>query len=483
MLQEQVELWQRISSFELDTPGTALPFSKRLARENGWSWSYALRVVEEYRRYVFLAMTAGHTVTPSDEVDQAWHLHMVYTESYWTHFCGEVLGQPFHHGPTKGGNHEASKHDEWYRRTLASYTRIFQRPAPADIWPSAEERFDANHRWQRVDRRDVWVLRKPVWLEKAAMWTLLAASAVSLTGCLTTQWAEIPLFDLPGPQFLAAYFVILVGAIFAAVMAGDRWRRGTLATPVEETQDPYALAVLSGGVPLAVGAAMMELTRRQLVSVQRKGIIQPQAGGQGEGLHPFEREVLAGVQGETKFQDLNKTMAAPVARITAELEARGLMLSQDAWSQGRLKMFMLTAAPVVIGLIKIVIGLQRGKHIAFLLFMVIMAVMLCLIFFAAFKRSTTAGNQLLKRLRAEFAPMKKMVVSSPLGSDNTAGGLPYALPFAIAVFGPSMLVGTPLDTARQHLGLGLSADGSSSSDGGGGGGCSGGGGCGGCGSS
>ncbi|MEK6230809.1 MAG: hypothetical protein N2A42_03075 [Luteolibacter sp.] len=33
----------------------------------------------EYKRFVALAMLAGHPVTPSEEVDQAWHLHLVYT--------------------------------------------------------------------------------------------------------------------------------------------------------------------------------------------------------------------------------------------------------------------------------------------------------------------------------------------------------------------------------------------------------------------
>ena len=47
---------------------------------------------------MFLAVVAGHTVSPSVEVDQAWHLHLVYMQSYWREFCGEVLQQPVHHG-------------------------------------------------------------------------------------------------------------------------------------------------------------------------------------------------------------------------------------------------------------------------------------------------------------------------------------------------------------------------------------------------
>src|SRR5580698_4696137 len=96
------DLRARVEAFQLDDPKAALPFSQRLARENGWTQAFAVRVVREYRRFAFLAIAAGHPVTPSEAVDQAWHLHLCYTESYWNHFCRETLGQPLHHGPTKG---------------------------------------------------------------------------------------------------------------------------------------------------------------------------------------------------------------------------------------------------------------------------------------------------------------------------------------------------------------------------------------------
>ncbi|MGI9243877.1 MAG: glycine-rich domain-containing protein [Verrucomicrobiales bacterium] len=73
------ELYQRIEAVSIDTGGEALTFRSRLARENGWAPGYAARLLDEYKRFVFLAMVAGHPVTPSDQVDQAWHLHLAYT--------------------------------------------------------------------------------------------------------------------------------------------------------------------------------------------------------------------------------------------------------------------------------------------------------------------------------------------------------------------------------------------------------------------
>ena len=155
----EVELWQRIAAFEFDPVDAALPFSRRLARDNGWSDAFAQRAVEEYRRFVFLAMVAGHPVTPSDEVDQVWHLHLCYTRSYWEDLCGEVLPRPLHHGPTRGGGAERDKFDDWYRRTLSSYERVFGEPAPSRWWPSPEVRF-APRIWQRIDVGRALVVRR-----------------------------------------------------------------------------------------------------------------------------------------------------------------------------------------------------------------------------------------------------------------------------------------------------------------------------------
>ncbi|MEM9555863.1 MAG: hypothetical protein AAGC60_16530 [Acidobacteriota bacterium] len=155
-------LWLRLERFELDDPESSLPFSHRLARENGWRLGYALRVVGEYRRFVYLAMVAGHEVTPSDEVDQAWHLHLLYTRSYWDAMCGEVLGRSLHHGPTRGGGAERDRYHEQYEATLASYRRLFEREPPVDIWPGVEQRFQVDS--VRVDQRAVWIVSKPGWL-------------------------------------------------------------------------------------------------------------------------------------------------------------------------------------------------------------------------------------------------------------------------------------------------------------------------------
>lgn len=177
-------MWQQVAAFRMEDDQSALSFTQRLARENGWSQEFARRVVEEYRRFIYLAVNAGHPVTPSDEVDQAWHLHLVYTRSYWEDLCRDVLGKPLHHGPTKGGRQEADKFSDWYARTLASYRSEFGQEPPSDIWPPAARRFSPSACFQRVNLGEAWVIsRARVWqglklgMGAALLATLLMACA------------------------------------------------------------------------------------------------------------------------------------------------------------------------------------------------------------------------------------------------------------------------------------------------------------------
>src|SRR4051794_18562655 len=110
MDRRHAELYERIQQFRIDEPGSSLTFIQRLARDNLWTLEFAWRVVEEYKRFAFLAVAAEHPVTPSEAIDEAWHLHLLYTRSYWDKFCPLVLGKTLHHDPTRGGDAERAKH-------------------------------------------------------------------------------------------------------------------------------------------------------------------------------------------------------------------------------------------------------------------------------------------------------------------------------------------------------------------------------------
>lgn len=132
--QQHLELWQRIASFKIDDPNAEFPFSKKLAQENNWDTDFTLRVIAEYKKFVFLCATLPEGASPSTIVDEAWHLHLTYTKNYWEDFCPNVLGFSLHHHPSKGGINETQKHKDWYQKTLENYIAIFEEIPPTDIW-------------------------------------------------------------------------------------------------------------------------------------------------------------------------------------------------------------------------------------------------------------------------------------------------------------------------------------------------------------
>ena len=159
MTESQQNLWNKILEFELDDPSSSFTFSDRLARENDWSLEYSLRAILEYKKFLFIIVTSAKPQTPSDQVDQVWHLHLLYTQSYWIDLCKYTLGKDIHHGPTKGAEQRGAFKD-LYDDTLNLYTSLFNESPPKDIWPANEDRFsDIN--FSRVNKHQNWVIPKP----------------------------------------------------------------------------------------------------------------------------------------------------------------------------------------------------------------------------------------------------------------------------------------------------------------------------------
>ena len=129
------DLWAQLETMEIDPPGATTRFQHRLRQYNKWTDEFATRVTREYRRFLYLAARADHPVTPSDTVDQAWHLHLIYTRHYWQELCDNILGLQLHHEPSAGGIVESNKFERQYEQTIESYKATFGEAPPADIWP------------------------------------------------------------------------------------------------------------------------------------------------------------------------------------------------------------------------------------------------------------------------------------------------------------------------------------------------------------
>lgn len=133
-------LWTKIEAFQLDLPKAGFSFSNRLARENNWTKEYAKAVIKEYKRFLYLMAIATHPVTPSKQVNQAWHLHLLYTQSYWVGLCERIIGKPLHHSLIRDEVEKRVHFSDSYEFTLEMYRVVFEEEAPEDIWPSVDVR-------------------------------------------------------------------------------------------------------------------------------------------------------------------------------------------------------------------------------------------------------------------------------------------------------------------------------------------------------
>lgn len=130
------ELWNKIAAYDFDDPWVRVPFSGKLARQSGWPTRYVKMVIDEYRRFIYLACVSEELVCPSPDVDKVWHLHLTYTQDYWKRFCAETLGQEVHHYPSSETSEADGRLRHAYDRTLMLLTKEFGEKPPAVVWPA-----------------------------------------------------------------------------------------------------------------------------------------------------------------------------------------------------------------------------------------------------------------------------------------------------------------------------------------------------------
>jgi len=481
MTTEQLSLWNRIEQFSLDEANASLPFSRRLARENRWTHARALRAIAEYKRFMFLGCVAGHPVSPSEDVDQVWHLHLAYSKSYWKDFCGDVLRQPFHHEPTKGGRDESAKFEDWYGKTRASYRTFFGAEPPADVWPPCP----VHHELKWVDVGSNWVIPKPRWAVFAC--ALGSVALVFTAGCSAIGIPNI--FDLRGPDFLGFFFWFALVMFIGAFVLRRILISGVRAGPLDrDGLDAYDLAFLAGRQKRATDAAIVALMKRHLIAVTDSGNVQLLQQPEALGLHPVELSLVdnLAVNKSLHLHTFRIQAGSVLAGIQEKLEGQSLIFkpSQARLTQ-MLPLFAALAVPMM-GLIKIMVGISRDKPVMFLVLGSIATLVGAIALFARVPFRTGAGEALLKKMRLENRTLRTRC--------NAAGAPDFALPMAVALFGMAPLAGTPYAPVRKQLApaggdsgsfwsTSGSSCGGSSGCGGGGSGCGGGGGCGGCGSS
>jgi len=170
-------IYKKIASLKIDEDKNNFKFSDRLSRENDWSSHYSKRSIQEYKKFIYLTCITKNSLTPSDQVDQVWHLHLTYTKSYWSDLCKKTLNSELHHGPTRGGSRESKKYSQQYLYTLKLYKEEFNENPPKDIWPDVRKRFKNADKFLRINTSDYFLIKNPLKLLIPILFTPLIVLA------------------------------------------------------------------------------------------------------------------------------------------------------------------------------------------------------------------------------------------------------------------------------------------------------------------
>ena len=256
---------RRLSEYSPDARDAPVPFSQRLAEAEGWSRLYTLTVIEEYKRFAYLAVFSGHAVTPSEAIDAAWHLHLQYSKEYWTVFCGEVLGAPLHHAPGIGAPDEDDTYAQHYAQTLDSYRRTFGVEPPPDVWPVPEPAqpdiapkaaSTAQYPPNLVPPPPASTARSIV----PSVWLLIG---VVLIGITTNIASDFDVLNFPGPRFLAFYLgVCLMACLLIRGLHRFAYPRrpwGAASDNVPRQLSPAEAALLTGDATRMAQVATLTL--------------------------------------------------------------------------------------------------------------------------------------------------------------------------------------------------------------------------------
>ena len=346
------ELFDRIRTWPLADPRAAIGFEDRLADDNGWTRGFALRVTAEYRRFLLLTQVAGHVVTPSREVDAAWHLHLTRTRDYRA-MCDAVFGRFLHHDPSQGGAGQLEHYRGLYERTLESYRRVFGEEPPADIWPPVHRRFAAAPAFGEAGGVDGSV--------RVGAAAVRVALALSVVGGFVAYALGVsgPWLRLPGGPWLVVY---LLGIVGIALLATHLTAAARASAPAAGTLDAEEAALLSGGkgrVALAAitalvcrGALRLQPARDAAGKITGAAMERTEVDCAGPALDPAARALAALPAGPVTRDAVLEAIDAPCGDMERRLQRSGLRADPSCLGVPRV---------VVLGLSLVLLALASNR--------------------------------------------------------------------------------------------------------------------------
>ena len=372
----------RLNQYSPDAPDAPVPYSKRLAEAEGWSSLHTLTVIEEYKRFAYLAVFAGHPVTPSEAIDAAWHLHLQYSEEYWTVFCGEVLRAPLHHAPGIGAPDEDDAYVQQYQQTLDSYRSMFGMEPPPDVWPQPEparedgapddQGFLAQRPHKAVTPTRVSTKRRIL----RFAWPVIGVSLIAFTAYAAPDFNVL---DYSGPLFLAFYLGVCVIACLSIKalhrFAYSRGPQGNTAAGMPRQLEPDEAALIT-----ADAWRMAQVAALSLLDAGAIRVIHPSKRKRDRNTYlvaneqqPPKRHVNAWTwlsqqkQHRSRWPDFQNRLVDEASGMTDRLQGEGWMWTSGAMRGTTRAAWAIALAVLWLGVVKVFVGLGRERPVMWLL--------------------------------------------------------------------------------------------------------------------
>jgi len=271
------------------------------------------------------------------------------------------------------------------------------------------------------------------------------------------DWTAVP--------FLRFYILLSVGVVLVILLL-RRVAKGSSDPLATGELNLLELAYLSGGFPRMADTVVIALMSAGAASYDAKGkLLTIDATGTKlpRELEPL-RDHLPGITTRANFA---WSLQLWLEKTRDHLVHRQLVLHPDRLRLLRWGSLALIAIPLLLGVAKIHVGLDRDRPVGFLVILTIILLVVGLRLVLSAPRSTAAGDKALADTRLRYARLSR----APMNAE-------MSLAFAIA--GAAVLAGTPYSAFGQAAQSSGGCSGGGSCGGGGGGGGDGGG-CGGCG--
>jgi uncharacterized protein (TIGR04222 family) len=290
-------------------------------------------------------------------------------------------------------------------------------------------------------------------------------------------------WGISGPAFLVLFFTVLVAVLILSAIHRRVLFHGDRRAAVDRL-GPQQVAYLNGGDQLAVYAALGGLRGAGAIT-GGPGKTLHQAGPLPAGVTPLDTAIYNAAGRRIRARDLVRDdwVGSALRQLREGLEAQGLAVSPARLKVARL-WGVAGAALILLGVGRVVDGLQNDKPVTFLVIALLIAAAATLFLVKRKRRATYAADRGLRALRRqhEYLAPHQSPSYATYGATGVAMGVALYGTTALYTMDPAFAAEAEVQRMNASGGTGSSGggdSGSSSSCSGGSSSCGGGGGCGG----